>query len=86
MKVGMKGFVVTMDIEKAFVSLEHNFQISTSEKYGFGKNFILQVNILQRHQEPCVVNGCTTIYKYTSISHLEETPARVTQFQLFDLF
>ena len=85
MQVGMKGFVVTMDIEKAFVSLEHNFLISTSEKYRFGKNFILQVNILQRHQVPCGVNGGTTIYKYTSISHLEETLARVTQFQLFDL-
>ena len=35
-----KGFLVTMDIEKAFDSLDHNFLISALEKYGFGKNFI----------------------------------------------
>ena len=32
----IKGFLVTMDIEKAFDSLDHNFLISTLEKYGFG--------------------------------------------------
>ena len=35
----MLGFLVTMDIEKAFHSLDH-FLISTPEKYCFGKNFI----------------------------------------------
>ena len=36
----IEGFLVTMDIEKAFDSLDHNFIISTLEKYGFGQNFI----------------------------------------------
>ena len=36
----IEGFLVTMDIEKAFDSLDHNFLISTLEKYGFGQNFI----------------------------------------------
>ena len=35
----MLGFLATMDIEKAFDSLDH-FLISTPEKYCFGKNFI----------------------------------------------
>ena len=30
----VEGFLVTMDIEKAFDSLDHNFLISTLEKYG----------------------------------------------------
>ena len=39
-KIKKVGFLVTMDIEKAFDSLDHNFLISALEKCGFGKNFI----------------------------------------------
>ena len=49
-----------MDIEKAFDSLDHDFLISTLEKYCFGKNFILWVKILLRDHESCVINGGTT--------------------------
>ena len=57
-KIG--GFLVTMDIEKAFDSLDHNFLISTLEKYGFGQNFILWIKILLNDHEPCVINGGKT--------------------------
>ena len=53
----LDDFLVTMDIEKAFCSLVHDFLILTLEKYGFGKNFILWVKILLRYQESCVING-----------------------------
>ena len=56
----IKGFLVTMDIEKAFDSLDHNFLISTLEKYGFGQNFILWIKILLNDQESCVINGGKT--------------------------
>ena len=36
-------FLVTMDIERAFDSLDHNFLIYTLEKYGIGQNFLLWV-------------------------------------------
>ena len=49
-----------MDIEKAFDSLDHNFLISTLEKYGFGQNFILWIKILLNDQESCVINGGKT--------------------------
>ena len=62
----LEGFLVTIDIEKAFDSLDHHFLISTPEKYGFGKNFILWVKILLRDQESCVINGGTTT-KYFSL-------------------
>ena len=42
-KIRNRKFLVTMDIEKAFDSLDHNFLISTLEKCGFGQNFILWV-------------------------------------------
>ena len=44
----MEGFLVTMDVEKAIDLLDHSFLISTLEKYGFGKDFILWVKILLR--------------------------------------
>ena len=56
----IEGFLVTMDIEKAFDSLDHNFLISTLEKYGFGQNFILWIKILLNDQESCVINGGKT--------------------------
>ena len=49
-----------MDIEKAFDTLDHNFLISTLEKYGFGQNFILWVQILPSDQESCIINGDKT--------------------------
>ena len=56
-----EGFLVTMDIEKAFDSLDHNFLISTLEKYGFDQHFILLVKILLNDQESHVMNGGKTI-------------------------
>ena len=41
------GFLVTMDNEKAFGSLDHSFHISVLEKFGFGKNFITWIEILR---------------------------------------
>ena len=35
----IEGFLVTMDIEKAFDLLDHNFLISFLGKYGFGQHF-----------------------------------------------
>ena len=39
----LECFLVVMDIEKAFDSLDQNFLIYTLEKYGFSKNFILAI-------------------------------------------
>ena len=62
----MDGFLVVIDIEKAFDSLDHDFLILTLGKYGFRKNFILLVKILLRDQESCVINDGTTT-KYFSL-------------------
>ena len=51
------GFLVAMDIEKAFDSLDHDFLILALGRYGFGKNFIVWLKVLLRDQEPCVING-----------------------------
>ena len=66
-----------MDIEKAFDSLDHNFLISTLEKYGLGQSFILWFKILR---VPLMV----VKLKITLCS--VEVPVKVTQFQHFYLF
>ena len=52
-----------MDIKEAFHSLDHNFLVSTLEKYGFDENFIAKVIVSLRNQGSRVLNG-GTITKY----------------------
>ena len=46
----IKGFLVTMDIEKAFDSLDHDFLSSVLTKFGFGTNFITWIEYLMKDQ------------------------------------
>ena len=50
---------MTLDIEKAFNSVNHLFLITALEKYGFKEGFIKWMQILIRNQESCVINGGT---------------------------
>ena len=56
----MEGFVVTMDVEKAFHSLDCKFLISVLKKFGFGQNSISWVELILENQESCVSNGGKT--------------------------
>ena len=56
----VKGYLVTIDIKKAFDSLDHTFLISALEKFGFGKTFIDWIKIFSNEQESCVINGGIT--------------------------
>ena len=38
--IDITGFLITMDIQKAFDSLDHNFLISVLKKFGSGKKFM----------------------------------------------
>ena len=51
---------MTIDIKKAFDSLDHTFLISTLEKFGCGKTFIDWIKIFLNEQELCVINGGIT--------------------------
>ena len=59
-KFKTKDYLVTIDIEKAFDSLDHSFLITTLEKFGFGTNFIDWIKIFLNEQESCVINGGVT--------------------------
>ena len=56
----MEGFLVTMDVEKAFDSLDQAFLISVLKRFGFGQNFVSSIEIILKNQESCVINGGTT--------------------------
>ena len=78
----IEGVSVTMDIEKAFDLIDHNFLFSALKKYGFGKNFILWVKILLRDQTFCVIQGDTTT-KYFSIGRDAKHGDPVSAFLFF---
>ena len=54
------GFLVTIDIQKAFHSLDHKFILTVLTKFGFGKNFVPWIETLLNNQESCVINGGIT--------------------------
>ena len=56
-KIKVKGYVVTIDIEKAFDSLNHTFLKSALEKFRFRKTFTDWMKIFLNEQEWCVING-----------------------------
>ena len=59
-KQNIGGYLVTMDIEKAFDSLDHDFLVHVLNKFGFGSNFISWIKLLLNSQQSCVINGGIT--------------------------
>ena len=55
-KGNIPGYLVTMDLEKAFDSLDPNFLIYILKKFGFGESFINWINILLNDQQSCIIN------------------------------
>ena len=56
-KENTPGYLVTMDLEKAFDSLDHDFLLCALKKFGFGDSFINWIKILLNDQQSCVING-----------------------------
>ena len=53
----LNGVFVTIDIQKSFDSVNHQFLILALERYGFGKMFIKWVKTPLNNQESCITNG-----------------------------
>ena len=56
-KEGISGYLMTIDFQKAFDSLNRTFLLAALKKYGFGYDFIDWVKILLKDSESCVLNG-----------------------------
>ena len=53
----IKRFLMTLDIEKAFDSVNCLFSMTAIEKYGFKVDFIKWIKIIIQNQESFVING-----------------------------
>ena len=53
----LSGMLVTIDIQKAFDSVNHKFLILVLKRYGFSKMFIKRIKTLLNNQESCIING-----------------------------
>ena len=53
----LKELLLTVDIEKAFDSVNNNFLLKVLENYGFSHEFFRLIKILLQNQESCIING-----------------------------
>ena len=56
-KENIPGYSVTMDLEKAFDFLDHDFFLCALKKFGFGDSFIDWIKILLNYPQSSVING-----------------------------
>ena len=61
--LNMEGYLLIIDIEKAFDSVDHHFLLAILEKCGYKENFLRWIETLFSNQESCIINwGITTHY------------------------
>ena len=56
----LEGFLVTVDIEKAFDSVNHCFLLQILPKFGFGIDFVRSIKMILKNQESRIINGGKT--------------------------
>ena len=56
----LKGLLLTVNIEKPFDSVNHNFLLKVLKNYGFSHDFLKCVSILLQNQELCIINSGKT--------------------------
>ena len=54
--LNLNGILATVDIQKAFDSVNHQFLTLALKKYEFGKTFIKWIKALLSNQESCIIN------------------------------
>ena len=59
-KLRIDGYLVTLDIDKAFDSFDHGFLLILLKTIGFDNNFIDWIKILLTNHESCVINGASS--------------------------
>ena len=65
--LNLPGYMLTVDLEKAFDSIDHIFLLACLKKFGFGDNFLCWISVLLNKSESCVTNGGHTT-KYFSLN------------------
>ena len=55
--LALVGLLVTVDIEKAFDSVNHCFLLQILQKFEFGIEFVNWIKAILKNQESCDING-----------------------------
>ena len=55
--LALEGFLVTVDIEKAFDLVNHCFLLQILRKFAFGIDFVSWIKTIVNNQESCIING-----------------------------
>ena len=55
--LALVGLLVTVDIEKAFDSVNHCFPLQILQKFEFGIEFVNWIKAILKNQESCDING-----------------------------
>ena len=58
--LALESFLVTVDIEKAFDSINHCFLLQVVRKFEFGIDFVNWNKTILKNQEFCIINGGKT--------------------------
>ena len=58
--LALEGFLVTVDIEKAFDTVNRCFLLQILGKFGFGIYLINGIKMIVKNQESCIINGGKT--------------------------
>ena len=55
-RLKIKGLLLTVDIKKAFDSVDHQDFINVLKTFRFDKNFVRWIKIILKNHEPCIIN------------------------------
>ena len=58
--LALEGFLVTVDVEKAFDSVNHCFLLQILRKFWFDIDFVSWIKTILNNQESCIINGGKT--------------------------
>ena len=53
----LEGFLVTIDIENAFDSVNQYLLLQIIRKFGFRIDFVSWIKTILKNQKPCIING-----------------------------
>ena len=62
--LNMEGYLLIIDIEKAFDSVDHHFLLAIPEKCGYKENFLRWIETLFSNQESCIINWAITTHYF----------------------
>ena len=58
--LALEGFLVSIDIEKVFDSVNHWFLLQILRKFRFGIDFVSWIKTILKNKKSCIINGGKT--------------------------